>query len=306
MNVTLKQAARERLPRWNGQSVQSLARDPQLTPQDAAVLGALGPDLQRVTGAGLEALSSQAEERYQDCVMRLATPRTLFTGLPDPARVRQGQQPDCVLTSTAIALAHQRPYHLMHLLEETRSGYDLSLPGQRPRQGALPSDLEVVTQSCAYGSGLWMTVLGKELGPVGRVLRGRAIQALTGNGSDTDVLKMQFGHATRKKLKFTLENDGVVLAGRSMIAADVKGLTREHSYAVLDFDPKTDLVSLQDPAGNEPLSPQGEPLDGRQDGRFSVSLTEFRDWFSTVTYEKRATQKKSSTAGHGSALLDTR
>jgi hypothetical protein len=291
MNVTtLSQAARERMSRWSGQNLTKL----EPAGQDAAVVAALTPVLDRggkLTEDVLQKVGEDQEESFQDALQRLATPRKLFVNLPDPSSVRQGGQPDCVLTSTAIALAAQRPYDIFRMLEETDKGYVLALPNGTRREGTLPTDKDIVTNSCAFASGLWMTVLSKELGPVGRIWRPRAIDALTGHGSDTDVLKLQFSDTTRKKLRATLDDCGVVLAGRSMIATDVKGLSREHSYAVLGYDKDTDTVKMQDPAGDEPLNEAGEALDGTLDGRFTVKLGDFRSWFSTVTYEKTKTTK---------------
>lgn len=300
MNVTtLSAAARERMARWSGQNLTRL--EPQ--GQDAAVLAALTPVLDngKLTEDVLEKVDEVGEERYQDALQRLATPRKLFVNLPDPSTVRQAGEPDCVLTSTAIALAAQRPYDIFRMLEETDKGYVLALPNGTTREGALPSDWDVVKNSCAFSSGLWMTVLSKELGPVGRLWRPRAIDALTGHGSDTDILKLQFSNTTSKKLKATLDDCGVVLAGRSMIAKDVPGLQREHSYAVLAYDKNEDKVSLQDPVGNEPVNAAGEALDGTKDGRFTVTLGQFRSWFSTVTYEKTKTTKTGWTLGKGKA-----
>ena len=300
MNVTtLSQAARDRMSRWSGQNLTKL--EPQ--GEDAAVVATLTPMLDngRLTEDVLSKATEKDEERFQDSLLRLATPRKIFMGLPEPDGVRQGGQPDCVLTSTAIALAKQRPYDIFRMLEETDKGYVMALPNGQTREGALPSDLEIVTNSCAYKGGLWMTLLSKELGPVGQILRGRAIEALTGHDSDTDILKLQFANTTRTKLARTLSDQGVVLAGRSMIAKDVPGLSRQHSYAVLSFDKSTDTVHLQDPAGNEPLNAAGEPLDGNKDGKFTCNLGEFRSWFSTVTLEKTRTTRTGWTLGKGKA-----
>jgi len=58
-----------------------------------------------------------------------------------------------------------------------------------------------------------------------------------------------------------------------------------HCYAVLDFDKAKDTITIQDPAGNEPLDAQGQPLDGKLDGRFTLTLPEFKSKFSSIIYE---------------------
>ena len=293
MNATpLALALRERLPRWKDRSLDQLARSAQ--GQDAAILAALGNNLSEA------ACTPQAQKTYEDCLHRLETPREpVALAQLNPASIRQGAHPDCVLTSTAIGLAHERPLDVLRLVSPGEQGLELQLPGQQPRPVAAPSDYDLIHHSCAYEGGTWMTVLARELGPVGQHLRGRAIGALTGNSSDTDQLWLSSEAGVRKKVKQTLDDHGVVLAARTGFAPEVSGLKTRHCYAVLDYDPWTDRLSLQDPEGNEPLSPTGEPLDGTADGRFTLKLSEFKSSFSTVTCEQRERRKSGTSQGKG-------
>ncbi|MEZ4320776.1 MAG: hypothetical protein R3F61_25060 [Myxococcota bacterium] len=64
-----------------------------------------------------------------------------------------------------------------------------------------------------------------------------------------------------------------------------EGLPDGHAYTVLGFDPATDTVELRNPhARNEHEGPDGQPLDGKEDGRFTPSMEEFDRLFSNVAY----------------------
>lgn len=299
----LSLAARESFNRWSGgrdrmtgQDLEKLANDPQIQGQDLATLTTLKELPQAVgqrdlTAKTLEAFDSQGspalEHRFQDNLRRVATPKVLFPqGGPDASVVRQGKQPDCVLTSTCISLAHMRPEELANLVVEGEKGVVLMLPGEKARKVSLPTDRELLEHSCAYQNGAWMTVIAKEVGPVGRLNPGQAIKKMTGHKVDRDLMYWTSEQSLKQKLERTLEGRGVVIAGRTGEKQDVPGLTKNHSYAVIGFDPAFARVRLQDPEGNEPLDANGLPRDGDLDGQFSVSVKEFKDWFTNVHYEK--------------------
>jgi len=59
-----------------------------------------------------------------------------------------------------------------------------------------------------------------------------------------------------------------------------------HAYSVVGYSPKKDAVLLRNPWGRgEYLNDKGVPEDGRDDGLFSMKLTEFKKSFFSVAYE---------------------
>ena len=92
--------------------------------------------------------------------------------------------------------------------------------------------------------------------------------------------------ALRRKLETAMDKRQVVIAGRGGFDSEVAGLTRNHSYAVIGYDRSFARVRLQDPEGNEPRDAQGKARDGDYDGQFSLSIQEFKSWFSSVHYEQ--------------------
>lgn len=293
------QALRDRFSSWSqgrasltAHDLDRLYSDPKVGGEDLALLAAareFGQDLspaaldQYEQGGGTKTL----EARYRDNLDRLQTPRSLFPqGGPDFTAVTQGKEQNCVLTSTCISLAQQRPECLTQLLSETESGVVLRLPGEKERCVSMPTDRELLTHSCAYQNGAWMTILSRELGSVGALKPSKAVQKVTGHKVDQDLMMTTSEHVLRKKLDSAMEKHQVVIAGRSGFDSEVPGLTRNHSYAVIGYDPNFARVRLQDPEGNEPRDADGKARDGDYDGQFSVSVKEFKSWFSSIHYEE--------------------
>ena len=297
-------AIRERFNTWsqgrsslNASDLEKLCSDPAAKGEDLAVLyvardlpGLLGG--QELNAAVLERYeqqsgSRQLEARYCDNLERLNTPRELFPqGGADFEAVRQGGEPNCVLTSTCISLARQRPEEIAQLLRQDEKGVVLRLPGEKERYVSMPSDRDLLQHSCAYSNGAWMTILSRELGSVGALKPSKAVSKVTGHKVDQDWMITTSEHALRKKLEGAMEKHQVVIAGRGGMDAQVQGLTRNHSFSVIGYDPNFARVRLLDPEGNEPVDQNGKARDGDYDGQFSVSLSEFKSWFSSVHYEQ--------------------
>ncbi|MBX3170298.1 MAG: hypothetical protein KF760_23030 [Candidatus Eremiobacteraeota bacterium] len=293
------QAIRDRFSSWsqgrsslNANDLEKLFSDPKASGEELALLAAAREFGQELSPATLDQYEQTGgarvlEARYRDNLERLQTPRSLFPqGGPDFQAVTQGKEQNCVLTSTCISLAQQRPACLTQLLSETESGVVLRLPGEKERCVAMPTDRELLTHSCAYQNGAWMTILSRELGSVGALKPSKAVQKVTGHKVDQDLMMATSEAALRKKLESAMEKHQVVIAGRGGFDEEVQGLTRNHSYAVIGYDPNFARVRLQDPEGNEPLDADGKARDGDYDGQFSLSVKEFKSWFSSIHYEE--------------------
>ncbi len=261
-----------------------------LSDQEAAAVSAWKAAGRSLDSASLESYErspeAEVESRFRDAQRRLTTPDKLFVGTPDACSVRQGQKPNCVLTSAVIGLAKQRPGSIQGLLVEQDNQVLLKLPGKEPRAIGRASREDLLEQSCSYQSGQWMTLLSRELGRVGEMEPGSAIEMLTGYPVDGDWLRLQNEQTLRRKLDSAISSHQVVIAGRSGWDHERAGLSRNHSYAVLGYSAVGDSVALQDPAGCEPVDAQGRALDGQLDGRFSLKLPEFKKLFSTIHYEQ--------------------
>lgn len=317
------QAVRDGLPRWckSGQSslnafrMLQLLDKPGLSPHDVATLSVLRPLAQNIDsmpipvhllqpGISVETLDAyeeaaaqggnpyfkKVEEKYQDVLHRFqSTPQQLFASQDLRAElVRQGSNPNCVFTSTAIALAHQRPVELREMLRQTpdRQFQVHFRDGSAPQTVAPVTTREIVKNSCAFESGLWMTVLDQAAGNVGMVFRSRSIKKMTGHRTDVDQLQWTRQSTTRRKLTEATQALRVMLACREgdQITSP-PGLSSGHCYAVLGYQPETDKILLQDPNGDEPLDSQNQPKDGLADGRFEMTVDQFYGAFTSINYE---------------------
>ena len=68
------------------------------------------------------------------------------------------------------------------------------------------------------------------------------------------------------------------------------GLPMAHAYSVLEFDATTDMLTIRNPWGStELVDENGRVRDGRNDGTFQMSLSEFKSTFHMVTFEEPLT-----------------
>lgn len=292
-----------------------LLDDPGLSPRDVATLSVLKPlsltidNLPIPTGLMRSTISAETldaydqaaarggnkflkkvEEKYQDVLHRFqSTPQHLFASQgPRAELVRQGSNPNCVLTSTAIALAHHRPQELIDMLRQTPDGqFQVHFrDGSTPQTVAPVTTREIVKNSCAFESGLWMTVLDEAAGNVGMVFRSRSIKKMTGHHTDVDQLQWTRRSTTRRKLTEATQAHRVMLACRQESELpSPAGLSPGHCYAVLGYQPETDKILLQDPNGDEPRDSQNQPKDGLADGRFEMTVDQFYSAFASINYE---------------------
>ena len=292
-----------------------LLDEPGLSPQDVATLSVLRPLAHNIdsmpipvhllqSSISVETLDAyeegaaqggnpyfkKVEEKYQDVLHRFqSTPEQLFG--PEGPRaelVRQGSNPNCVFTSTAIALAHHRPEELREMLRQTPDGqFQVHFrDGSAPKTVAPLTTREIVKNSCAFESGLWMTVLDEAAGNVGMVFRSRSIKKMTGHRTDVDQLQWTRQSTTRRKLTEATQAHRVMLACREGDQlTSPAGLSSGHCYAVLGYQPETDKILLQDPNGDEPLDSQNQPKDGMADGRFEMTVDQFYGAFTSINYE---------------------
>lgn len=85
---------------------------------------------------------------------------------------------------------------------------------------------------------------------------------------------------TRNILKDIIKNNKLITA--SIQDSNKYGLEKKHAYAVLDYDTKTDKVTIKNPWGHG----EGKLLDGEDDGIFTIPLSEFNKTFQRITYQE--------------------
>ncbi|MGC4033336.1 MAG: hypothetical protein QM754_16715 [Tepidisphaeraceae bacterium] len=251
--------------------------------------------------------------------------RQIFpAGLPKGDQLAQGKLGDCFLLVGVGTMAQTQPERLKALIEPLpgdkfavnfKDGKRIELP--------MPTDAEVIIGSSTRGDGVWGNAFEKAIGQryLDRQLpEKRAVTpyAYIGKGGQPNVpVAMMTGKKLKREgcemfqkgtldaagqakrldeIRDALENafkDGrLVIGGTAPLSgpqAKVRGLYYNHSYGVLNYDRKTDVVTFWNPMSNA-FTPKGTP--GLENGyktsygRFDCPLKEAVMWFGSFSIEQ--------------------
>lgn len=289
--------------------IESLSDDEVAMENDGVTRADLaGLDLAKVADAE-DPLVVRVEGRYAQAKRKLArSPRKVFTDesapTVDPMTCQQGTMGDCFFLAPLMSLAFQTPERLLSMIRKHPDRAGAWRIYFRGADDAItveaPTDAEIALFASA--DGLWPIVFEKAygihaLGQAYAMLRsteldasngGRppwAIEALTGNEADTDILSSTRLSTTRAKLIEALDQQKVVVAGiRRGITSDATkdGLPRGHAYSVLSFDAASDTVYVRNPWGTDDGGFAGAEIS---EGCFKIPLDALDANFSELYYE---------------------
>ena len=244
------------------------------------------------------------------------TNRALFADEKNPLNsikmedVRQAFNPNCYFYGAVGALLASDPEKIKDMIKDNKDGtYTVKFPGKDPEIVKAPSDAELLLYPKPGKDGVWMSVLEKAYGQycmkhdqVFRKIMGKpdtpipqehtdgpglfdeGLKILTGKGTDwlwnTNKEKMD---ATLKEL--TSEKPPRVMTADASVnvktgdGAPVWG----HTYSVLGYNAEDKTITLRNPWGSTP------PKDAKDlgDGKFSMTLDQFCQYFSRISYVKR-------------------
>lgn len=215
---------------------------------------------------------------------------------PDGTRVGQGLEGSCWFLSALGAVDSES---LQSILMPEDEEYRMRFADGSSELVAPLNEAErrVYSRGDGTWSGLMEKGLAQKLGKAGRSLKGgltqEALQLLTGAECDLFWLNARTPNAPDMRDRKNLDRllIGGLEAGKAMFtqvnAADFDPqvtLVSEarHAYTITGYDPESQTVSLRNPWG------QGEKADrdGRDDGNFTMSLTEMAATFSLVIVER--------------------
>jgi hypothetical protein len=250
------------------------------------------------------------------------TDRALFAnGGPSLQALHQGLLGDCYFVATLGALISRDAGDVARIVGRGPGGsFDVRFPDGEPVRVPHVSDAEVALGSFDGRQGLWLNVLEKAYGLlVERAMARRgefedAIDAVGDGGHATSALTLFTGRDAAV-LRFRTEDDPMTMPGsrrvegflpmtRALLAANLRqgrltccdtstaetppGIARCHLYAVLGFDPASDLVHVWNPWGIS-FQPRSAPGLGSgyatRQGHFSVPLADFLRIFDSLVYE---------------------
>lgn len=235
------------------------------------------------------------------------------TGLPNSLSGAQGGTPTCAFLSVLFVQAHRDPESVKEMVSELDDGnLSVQFKGDNdPIVIAPPTETEQALYSKA-GDGIWLTALEKAWSvklekqryPKRRKSRPydhnaasttRATYAVTGAEKVTRT-EMPRSCPSFKKgqtpsymsaISDALAKDAIVTASCYRGENVLEGIADWHAYSVLSWNEDEGTVGLRNPWGRgEPVNENGKARDGRDDGRFQLSLEEFLQNFRAVTREE--------------------
>jgi len=241
---------------------------------------------------------------------------------PKLSDVHQGAMGDCWLISHIGAVVNRDPNDIRRMVRVTDTGYKIFFPDEVVVEMPTLTDAQIGINDLRLNNGLWPQILRMAFyrrpkmprrGPKGNLYlyEAKAMEGLTGfnmrtiglvNGYAKTVPEnalARLANNVRSSLKDTLDAHKLAVADTAMVAMPF-GIPGHHSYAVLAFDPVTDLVTLWNPWGDNyhPREVPGkEPDYPRTGGVFTVPVPVLVRAFSQllleektiITYERKAT-----------------
>ncbi|HEY9840072.1 MAG TPA: C2 family cysteine protease [Candidatus Obscuribacterales bacterium] len=228
--------------------------------------------------------------------------------------VQQGELGDCYFISAVAALANtpKGKQQIQNMIKEIGNDYvTVTFPGKLPVTISRPTEGELSMYASTGNDGMWLPILEKAyaklkndnpmllskanpydmIGSGGLLMSG--VGVVTGKSTDTDLLMLTSTSTLRKKLTEAARDKRVMTTGTngSLNPWGKKetdnGLPKGHAYSVLDFDPKTDMVTVRNPWGNTEVSDGHGPRDGVDDGVFKMPLSEFKSTFDMICYQEK-------------------
>jgi hypothetical protein len=241
------------------------------------------------------------------------------SGLPRLETIHQGHIGDCFCLAPIGAMVHRDPQEVANMFSVAGEDSCVVKFSTQSIVVALPTDAQRALGRMANNShdGLWVDIYEEAIAQLHNSLKSpdqqsdSAIESIASGGSAGRIISYLTGH---KVSGFSLEfgkdpaapaslRDTRLAALRRRLAdatgqkrlvtcATVKpttpGLSPDHVYALLAYDPVYDTVNLWNPHGNEfiPQGPTG-PANGypTQNGLFTIPLPEFVQQFSAMAFE---------------------
>jgi hypothetical protein len=279
------------------------------------------------------------ETTYLSGLRRIkATPKDVFLpgktlGLDS---IHQGQIGDCYLLSVLGGMINRDPSSIGKLVKVAPDGScDVTLPDGMTTHVAAVTDAEVAVSSGAAGTGRWLPLLEEAYGRFRIRMKTGATtdnpdeigtDSATKGGSVRTTIHNLTGHKVgtipfrkkgeaqraptieyvttllpnvRRAVTTALAENRLVAAGTGTALPLPPAINGKHAYAIIKFDPSTDMLTIWNPHNNN-FTPKGEPglTNGypTKGGVFQMPLIEFAQVYPSISWEMSATETPAATA----------
>lgn len=228
-------------------------------------------------------------------------------GLPDVNAIQQGGIGDCYFLASLGSAVAQDPQAVADMVVREDDGtYTVTFPDGQSANVAAPTLAEMATYGRSGADGMWVTLFERAAGRIAdedAVIPAEALDGgsfmsrwgtnlFSGDGStNTDQLGLTANDTTRDRMESAFSDGRVVVANinNDLLGDNRDGLPVGHAYSVLGYDRETDTVTIRNPHGrSEVVDADGNPLDGTDDGTFTLTMAEFNRLFSNVSYSGAA------------------
>ena len=283
---------------------------PPLTEANILALAAAAPAPDR---PDLAQMYKEGYDRLDETVSR----KLFASDLPRLDTIHQGRLGNCFCLAPIGAMVHRDPKQVAGLFVLQEDGTYCVKLGHRSVRLAPPTDAELALTSSNERDGVWVNLYEKAVGeallreqprnkragsPIDVLGRGGSagtmVQFITGNKierfscrfakdptlapADRDARLQKL----RERLSAAAQARRLVTCGT--LKTTTPGLSPNHAYAVLAYDPEADTLRLWNPHGGR-FTPKGDPglAHGyvRADGVFTVPLGDFVQQFSGLAFE---------------------
>jgi Calpain family cysteine protease len=246
----------------------------------------------------------------------------------------QGPLGDCFFVASVTSMAVHDPARLEKIIEPKSDGsYVIKLPDTEPVVVPAITDAELAISSTTTGDGAWLAIMEQGFGKYksrehghGDDVEGTEIIRVGGDSAPT--ISALTGHKTlriapgktvearkankdkmlpeiREQLTAAITNHRLITAGMDPPAPDVKldgtrtpippNITIHHVYAVISYDPATDIIEMWNPHGQH-FDPKGAPgIEhgfATEHGQFKLPLSEAFDFYTSFTFEQSTPSTK--------------
>ncbi|MFN8672061.1 MAG: C2 family cysteine protease [Candidatus Sericytochromatia bacterium] len=208
--------------------------------------------------------------------------------------IKQGNVGDCYFLAALTSLAKVNPQKIKDMIKDNGDGtYNVKFNNTSIKVNK-PTDSELALYSTGSS---WVPIIEKAYAVYRKAKQvekntnaydattsgdlHHGVKPFTSGSYETNNLSKTKENETRQKLIEAIKNNRIVTAGIN--DKNKYNLQHQHAYAVLDFDPKTNLVSIKNPWGNNANSKLHKENDA---GIFQLPLNEFHKIFKEICYEK--------------------